>query len=57
MDRRLGGQQSLSGSYGDKRNLFPFPGIEDRFLGCPVCMLNEVVGIIMIIKRIIIPPT
>jgi hypothetical protein len=35
-NRRLGGSQSRSESFGEEMNLLPRPGIDPRLHGCPV---------------------
>lgn len=36
------GPQNRSGHFGEDKNQMPLPGIETRFLGCPVCNLVTV---------------
>jgi hypothetical protein len=42
--RRLGGPQSQSGHYGEKKNLLPLLGIESWLVGLPACNLIAILS-------------
>jgi hypothetical protein len=41
LHRRLSGPQRQYGRCGEKKNLLILPGIEPRFIGCPVCSYTD----------------
>jgi hypothetical protein len=61
-DRRLGGPQSPSGRYGEKKNLWPLPAIEPHFVGRPAsgpwqepnigCLCFSILGIFVVSHKI-----